>query len=108
MDIKRNMWAWYDIVNGTFSHLYSKRICVEICFPDGGKRAEAAGIGKIVQVTVAMNDPMRINARIRIKVRGYKNWRTVFTSTEKVTKSWAKAFAKVCYGTNQYRLWVRK
>jgi hypothetical protein len=46
-------WAWWDAEEKQFRHVYPKRFCVEICFPDGGKHATEQGRGRIMQVTVS-------------------------------------------------------
>jgi hypothetical protein len=52
-------WAWWDNGTGMFSsqgerftHVYPKRFLVEICSPDGFKKAIERGEGNIVQVKV--------------------------------------------------------
>jgi len=50
--MKQIMWAWHDKKRGEFRHIYSKRFCVEICFPDGGKSSTERGDGEIAQVEV--------------------------------------------------------
>jgi hypothetical protein len=46
------MWAWYDYKNG-YWHIYPKRFMVEMCSPDGFKKDEELGKGKIVEVEVS-------------------------------------------------------
>ena len=47
-----DQWAWLDTTTGKFMHVYPSRLCVEMCFPDGGKHRTEAGEGKIVPVTI--------------------------------------------------------
>jgi hypothetical protein len=45
-------WAWWDEERQRFRHVYPSKLCVEMCFPDGGKSGIAAGRGRIVQVEI--------------------------------------------------------
>lgn len=45
-------WAWLNNKTGTYCHIYPRRFLVEMCSPDGFKKAEARGEGRIVRVNI--------------------------------------------------------
>ena len=45
-------WAWWDSEKGGYSHVYSKELCVRLCFPDHAHEQEKAGKGKVVRVKI--------------------------------------------------------
>lgn len=49
---EQEYWAWYDNKDKGYRHIYPRRFLVEMCSPDGFKRAEARGDGRIVKVVV--------------------------------------------------------
>ena len=44
-------WAWYD-EEGNYRYIYPKRFLVEMCSPDGFKKAIEQGKGKIIKVSI--------------------------------------------------------
>ena len=46
------MWAWYDIKNDCYDHIYNSELAVKLCSQDYFKSDIAAGHGEIVQVGV--------------------------------------------------------
>ncbi len=46
-------WGWWDGEKGQFRHIYPSRLCVEMCFPDGGKSCEIKELGKIMEVIIS-------------------------------------------------------
>jgi hypothetical protein len=49
------LWAWWDAEKSEYRHLYPSELCVRMCSPDGYKRDEAEGRGKVMQVRVTPN-----------------------------------------------------
>jgi len=50
--MKTRYWAWYDNTKNIFHHIYPKKVCVELCSPDGFTRAIKRKEGKIVEVEI--------------------------------------------------------
>lgn len=50
------LWAWWCAEKNEYRHLYPSELCVRMCSPDGYKRDEAEGRGKVMQVTVTPNN----------------------------------------------------
>ena len=48
----QEMWAWWSNERKDYSHIYPKRICVELCSPDGFKKDIKEGRGEIVHILV--------------------------------------------------------
>lgn len=46
------MWAWWNNEKKRFSMIYPAEMIVRMCSPDGFKRAEERGEGKVVKVIV--------------------------------------------------------
>ena len=45
-------WAWRDNKDGSYRHIYQRKIIVQMCSPDGFKEAEERGKGKLVRVRI--------------------------------------------------------
>ncbi len=45
-------WAWYENEDKRYWHIYPKKFLVEMCSPDGFKKATTCGRGKIVEVII--------------------------------------------------------
>ncbi len=53
---KCNAWAWWDNERQEFRHVYPKRLCVQACFPDGGKNKIEQGLGEIMEVVITAKE----------------------------------------------------
>ena len=43
-------WAWYDIQKNKYIHIYRRKFQVEMCSPDGFKKKEEEGLGRLVEI----------------------------------------------------------
>ena len=48
----QKMWAWYDYEKKEYCHIYRAKFLVLMCSPDGFKKYEELGKGKVVEVEV--------------------------------------------------------
>lgn len=56
-EVKKTYWAWYNNEEGAYRHIYPRRSLVEMCSPDGFKKATKNGEGKIVEVEICQLFP---------------------------------------------------